>query len=211
MQEAMASAAGQWETMSDSEKAEVLPKRSTDHDLAAVACNTHKETATDIAKLAKTAGVLCSCLSSGVVVAIREIFGCESLSQRYLFVADVVHLYPETKLIVHDDACHLHKFAERRSDLSLHAAAIAPPQMLYAGDPFHMVGHIDAWCLARCNPSAPHIAPTMAGIRSSVCEFTFTWLSAYKHQSKHMSQWGFKFFLQEMIRSHNNSIFEGCL
>jgi hypothetical protein len=170
-----------------------------------------QESGTDIAKLAKSAGILCSCLSSGIVVAMREIFGCESLSQRYFFVADPVHLYPETKLIVHDDACHLHKFADRRKHLTPHASRIAPPQLLYVGDPFHMRGHTDEWCLTHCNPKAPNFALALQGIRASVCEFTFTWLSAYKHQSKHMSEWGFKFFPCEMIRSHNDAIFDGHL
>ena len=43
---------------------------------------------------------------------------------------------------------------------------------------------------------------------TSVCEFTFTWLSAYRHQTKHMNRFGFNFFLQEMAWSHNDHIFE---
>ena len=49
----------------------------------------------------------------------------------------------------------------------------------------------------------------MADVRTSVCEFTFTWFSQYKHQSKHMSEWGFKFFLLEMCMAHNEHVFEG--
>ena len=49
----------------------------------------------------------------------------------------------------------------------------------------------------------------MECFRSSVCEFTFTWLSQYKHQTKHMSQFTFNFFLLEMIDAHNDRIRKG--
>ena len=67
-----------------------------------------------------------------------------------------------------------------------------------------MSGHIDEWCMTHCNRKTPDAAATLHGVRASVCEFTFTWFSAYKPQTKHMSEWGFKFFLQEMIMAHND-------
>lgn len=207
METAMAEVGDQWHGMSDAEKAAALPERSSQEDLAAVVCKTHKESTSEIAKLSRTAGVLCACISSGVVVLMREIFGCESLSQRYFFLADLVGLYPECTMVVHDDACHLHKFAARRADASETAARLAPPNVRYVCDLFHMSGHTDEWCMLHCNPKSPDVAPVLQGIRTSVCEFTFTWLSGYKFQTKHMSEWGFKFFLQEMILAHNDSLF----
>ena len=173
-----------WEDLSEEEKAHALPERAAGVDLAAVACKTHKETPAEVAQLAKSAGVLCSCISAGVVVMFKEIFGCESLSQRYFLVADLVDVYPECTLIVHDDACHLHKFALARASLSDHAARIAPPATRYVGDEFHMSGHTDTWCLTHCNPKSPEFSEHLNGVRTSVCEFTFTWLSAYKFQVK---------------------------
>ena len=193
--------------MSEAERAEALPERSTQSDLMAVACKTHKETDQEVSKLAKSAGLLCSCISSGIIVLFREIFGCESLSQRYLMIAELVERYPEITWIVHDDACHVHKFTAARADASDVAARLAPPNIRYVCDVFHMSGHVDKWCLTHCNPKAPDAAVALEGVRTSVCEFTFTWLSAYKHQTKHMSEWGFKFFLQEMIMAHNDKIF----
>lgn len=209
--DAMGRVKDEWADMSEAEKAQALPERAAPADLAAVACRTHKETPAEIAQLAKTAGVLCACISSGVVVMFREIFGCESLSQRYFLVADLANLYPECTLIVHDDACHMHKFTAARASMSEHAARLAPPCIRYVCDEFHMSGHTDDWCMTHCNPKAPDFSEQLDGIRTSVCEFTFTWMSGYKFQTKHMSEWGFKFFLLEMISAHNAAIFKRCL
>lgn len=42
-----------------------------------------------------------------------------------------------------------------------------------------------------------------------VCEFTFTWLSKYKRQTKHMNEYGFQLFLLDMAWSHNEIILQG--
>jgi hypothetical protein len=189
--------------------AEVLPLESAAADLESVACGTHKEGMSAQRSLAKSAGILCAVLSSGIVVLVREIFGSESLSQRYLFISNLVDALPELTVVVHDDACHLFKFSSSRAHESEQAARLAQPRMQYICDPFHMTGHVDQWCKDNCDPKLPARAQTLKGVRSSVCEFTFTWLSQYKHQTKHMNEWGFKFFLGEMIRSHNDIIFQG--
>ena len=103
----------------------VLPHLSAAEDLSAVACVTHKEH--EPLQLAKSAGVLCVCLSSGLIVLLREIFGCESLSQRYFALSEAKCLLPEAVLCVHDDACHLLKYAERRKqDCDVQNALHAP-------------------------------------------------------------------------------------
>ena len=89
------------------------------------------------------------------------------------------------------------------------AAQIAPPEMKYVRDKFHMAGHTDAWCKETCDPALPANASLLQGIRTSVCEFTFTWLSKYKHQTKHMNKHGFQFFLLDMAWSHNEIILQG--
>ena len=187
----------------------LLALASAPDDLAAVACGTHKEAEALQRSLARTAGVLCAVLSSGIVILMREMYGSESLSQRYLFISKVVDVLPDVSVLIHDDACHTSKFCSKRADESIHAARLAPPNLQHICDPFHMAGHTDAWCREHCDPRSAANAPLMEGIRSSVCEFTFTWLSRYKHQSKHMNEWGFKFFLLEMMRSHNDVIFRG--
>ena len=224
----------------------VLPHLSAAEDLSAVACVTHKEH--EPLQLAKSAGVLCVCLSSGLIVLLHEIFGCESLSQRYFALSEAKCLLPEAVLCVHDDACHLLKYAERRKEdgdvqnafhahtcfllkmrflflehimrwcfvqalspgKESHAAAgIAPPKMAFVCDPFHMTGHTDRWRKETCAPTLECHKQRLEGIRSSVCEFTFTWLSQFKHASKHMSQYGFVWFLTEVCWTHNERIAQG--
>ena len=157
---------------------------------------------------AQTAWIFCARLSSGLVVRVREFFGAESLSQRYFFVADLKEQFPELEIIVHDDACHLHKFACARASSSTRAAEIAPDSVRYVCDGFHVSGHTDPWCLANCHPQAPPFEDRMKDIRTSVCEFTFAWLSRYRHQTKHMSEFGFKWFLLEIIATHNTFVMQ---
>ncbi|OLQ15341.1 hypothetical protein AK812_SmicGene385 [Symbiodinium microadriaticum] len=182
---------------------------SASNDLLAVSCSTHKETESCQRELAKTAGVLCVCLSSGLILMLREIFGSESLSQRYLCLSALKAALPECTTVVHDDACHLYKYSERRMGESAHAAALAPPALRFVCDAFHMAGHVDPWCRSVCDPRSAENSTVLEGVRTSACEFTFTWLSAYKHQTKHMNQFGFRFFLLELAWSHNRVILNG--
>ena len=133
----------------------------------------------------------------------------ESLSQRYFCVAAVKALLPTVTTVVHDDACHLHKYCARRAAHSQAAAQLSPPHMTFVCDKFHMAGHTDAWCKQTCDPELPSNSALLAGVRTSVCEFTFTWLSKYKHQTKHMNEYGFQFFLLDMAWSHNEIILQG--
>jgi hypothetical protein len=209
LRKAMEDFSSLWNLLTPYERERTMALHSADSDLQVSLCGTHKESEQERTLHAQTAGVLCACLSSGTIVSVREIFGAESLSQRYFLVADLKALYPELDLIDHDDACHLHKFAAARASHSAHAASIAPPDFLYAIDGFHVSGHTDSWCLTNCHPDVPSFAGRLRGFRSSVCEFTFTWLSAFKHASKHMSEHSFKFFLLEMIDTHNDLVARG--
>lgn len=92
----------------------LLPE-STQEDLQAVTCATHKEDGSN-AMLTKTAGVLCVCLSSGVIVLMQEIYGSESLPQRYFCLAAAKFVVPEAVLLVHDDSCHLYKYCLKRKE-----------------------------------------------------------------------------------------------
>ena len=92
-----------------------LQQLSDSTDLMSVTCSTHKESTAAQKQLKKSAGMLCACLSDGVILHMQEIYGCESLSQRYVCVAAVKALMPSLCVVVHDDACHLHKYAARRA------------------------------------------------------------------------------------------------
>ena len=64
----------------------VLPQVSSREGLAAVPRSTHKEDTQNL--LARAAGVLAVCISSGTILFNREIYGSESLSQRYVTMAE---------------------------------------------------------------------------------------------------------------------------
>lgn len=209
VERALSDLAPMWDSLSPDERVETMRLHSAEADLNAVGCSTHKEGEDCKSKCKHTAGVMCACLSSGVIIAVQECFGAESLSQRYLFLAALKERYPELTVIVHDDACHLHKFTDARKADSDLAAKIAPPLMRFICDWFHIKGHTDPWCLVTTHPKIAANAELVAGIRTSVCEFTFTWLSQYKHATKHMSEFTFRWFLLEVIDAHNDRVAAG--
>jgi hypothetical protein len=92
----------------------LLPDSSPE-DLQAVTCATHKEDRSDV-MLAKTAGILCVCLSSGIIMLMQEVYGSESLPQRYFCLAAAKAAVPEAVLLVHDDSCHLYKYCLKRKE-----------------------------------------------------------------------------------------------
>ena len=153
----MAAIADIWSEFTEEEWPQILSEWSTVEDLGASQCNTHKETEAHVQQCARSAGLLCACLSTGIVTCVREVFGCASLSQRYLFVSMLADLYPELLAIEHDDACHLHKFCAARPGGSEAATRLAPPRKRYICDIFHMTGHTDAWCKVHCSPHAPDL------------------------------------------------------
>lgn len=90
----------------------VLPQVSSREGLAAVPRSTHKEDTQNL--LARAAGVLAVCISSGTILFNREIYGSESLSQRYVTMAEAHAAAPKATCCVHDDGCHLLKFSFKR-------------------------------------------------------------------------------------------------
>ena len=133
-----------------------------------------------------------------------EFYGAESLPQRYLFTARLRHLLGEAlRVIVHDDACHLRRFAEKRRNVNAFAASLAFPRITYVVDRFHARGHVDKWCLENCHPDVSAVQGLMDGIKSSICETTSSWLGRYKHMARKINRWAYDFFLLEVIDLHN--------
>jgi len=207
VQQRMASLAPDWGTLSEEERLASMPASSSKEDLESVACSTHKEGSELYLRHCRSAGLQCACVSSGVIVQVGEVYGTESISQRYFFLADLLERYPELQVVVHDDACHVYAFALRRRHESALAATLAA--LKYRGDIFHSGGHIDPWCIANTHPDLPDTRALLADVRTSVCEFTFTWLSRFRFQTGHMSEYGFNFFMTEMIDCHNYFVLTG--
>ena len=108
--------------------------------------------------------------SAGLIAHAKEFIGVESISQRYFYIAELLPHIPELAVIVHDDACHLRKFAEKHSGHSALAARLAYPSIKYIIDKMHAKGHTDAWCLAHCHPDVPENALAVLGVRTPACE-----------------------------------------
>ena len=152
----------------------------------------------------RSGGFLVACASNGIVLDVVEFYGAESLPQRYFFTARLRHLLGEAlRVIVHDDACHLRRFAEKRRNVNAFAASLAFPRITYVVDRFHARGHVDKWCLENCHPDAPAVQGMMDGIKSSICESTNNWFGRYKHMARKMDRWACNFFLVEVIDLHN--------
>eukprot|EP00974_Lingulodinium_polyedra_P047841 4592898-Lingulodinium_polyedra.AAC.1 len=89
--------------------------------------------------------------------------GSESCSQRYIFLARLKELYPAVRLTIHDDACHLRRFAANRSSVSELARSLAFPDMAYVLDVLHARGHTDPWCLQHVHPATEVNTRLLAG------------------------------------------------
>lgn len=81
---------------------------------------------------------------------------------RYFFVAKLCAAMAELRHIIHDDACHLSRFAEkhrcsgRRERPERHAAELRQrlAKLTCVVDKFHASGHVDPWCRRVCSPAA---------------------------------------------------------
>ncbi len=96
-----------------------LTDEATLAELAELNCKTSKMTHVTAArakpkrKNARSGGFLVACADNGYITDAFEFMGAESLSQRYIFLAKLREVFPDLKVIVHDDACHLRRFADK--------------------------------------------------------------------------------------------------
>ena len=114
-----------WESQ---ERAGYIAMKSAPHDLASTSCTTHKEGTRGYQKLVRQGrmcGWLIATTSSGIIVHAKEFAGAESVPQRYFLLAEIAARVPDLAVVVHDDACHLRKFASKRQDHSALAKRMA--------------------------------------------------------------------------------------
>ena len=167
----------------------------------ASACETHKEGENDVPGAVRSAGYLIAVSSSGAIVEVAEIIGAESLSQRYVFLAELATRSPGLRIIVHDDACHLRRMAEASRHDSDVAERLA--SMSYIVDEFHASGHVGAWCKKNCLPHLSTNAELLAGFPTSICEIVNSELSPLGHTIHHFGQWTCQLCVNEMVDVHN--------
>ena len=191
-----------------------IPDDMTLQELQDLACTTHKVGHTTQVsggtgnlgrrrRSKRSGGFLVALTPEGLIMDAFEFMGAESCSQRYLFMARLKDLYPAVRVCLHDDACHLRRFADSRASTSDFAKALAYPAIKYILDRFHARAHVDAWCLQHVHPEIDENAQLVEGRNSSACEQCFSWLRKYKHMFRTMGRWTGNFFVQEVCEMHN--------
>jgi hypothetical protein len=174
--------------------------------LAGLKCETHKmkkKASSRRRRCARSAGFLVAVTPAGFVAEVTEFIGAESLSQRYFFLATLKRLYPQLAVVLHDDACHLRAFAQKRSSACDFSGELSYPKMKFILDRFHASGHKDDWCLQNVHPAVPENAELVEGVNTSACEILFSWLARFKRMVKTMGQYTALFFVEEMLHDRN--------
>ena len=97
---------------------------------------------------------------------------------------------------VHDDSCHLRKFAGARAHESAAAAELAYPALHHP---------TDRLCRANCHPDVPANAALLQGVNTSICEQTFRVTNRYKFMVQHMYRWTSIVLLHELAEARNDS------
>ncbi|CAK0809388.1 unnamed protein product, partial [Prorocentrum cordatum] len=178
-----------------------LSQRSDEQALGQSSCKTHKEDIKTKRMTARSGGWLFAISASGCIVHLGEFMGAESITQRYMFVARCCDILPGLEVLVHDDACHLCRFALLRDGQSDMATNIY--KLRYITDPFHSKGHVWKWCLENCAPTLPGNAARLAGVNANACEHRFRDLGHYRENVNAMGKEFARFFLTEMMDFRN--------
>ena len=151
------------------------PLASGRNAIGATSCKTHKESTIARTQASRRSGWLFACTSGGFVIHVKEFVGAESLTQRYFFLPEMKQVAPELAVVVHDDACHLRKYADARRHTSDAAAALAFPRVQYVIDHMHFKNHVDPWCRANCGPDVDANVALLQGINTPACEQLCSW------------------------------------
>ena len=164
---------------------------------------TRKEAPSTSTRMARSGGWLVACTPEGYILHAEEFQGAESLSQRYFFVVEIKAAVPSVKAVIHDDACHLRKFASAREQSSVATKTLTYPSIKYVMDRVHSKGHADPWCLQHCHPDAPETVTLLEGKNASVCEQLFSKTNRYGPMVRSMRRWTCVLFTHEVIAARN--------
>ncbi|CAJ1430988.1 unnamed protein product, partial [Effrenium voratum] len=167
-----------------------VTSRSSVEDRSATRCATHKEH--------KKTG-------SGKVIHAKEFIGSEALSQRYFFLAELAEAVPELRVLCHDDACHLRKYATKYAEASPLSQRLAFPNMqrLYVIDRLHAANHKDQWGKEHCDADTEANCDLLKGFNSSAAEMTNSVVSRHKFAIRQVKLWTRSFYMHEVLASRN--------
>ena len=200
---ALAATLGQLQEYWDAQDAKAfVPAQSATRDLTSTSCKTHKEGG-NATRRARRRGWLYGCTPEGYILHLKEYVGAESLPHRYFFLAELLKENKDIVIAVHDDACHLRRYADARTSDSIAARWLAFPAVQYITDRLHARGHADPWCLANCSPQAECNRDAVAGVNTQVCEQLFSDLGRHKLVSRIMDELTGAFLLHELAEVRN--------
>lgn len=146
----------------------------------------------------RSAGICCAVYNCGIIVGITELFGCESLSQVYVFLTWLwytIATFP--KLFAYDDACHLKRLVNSRQKT---AAGKFLASLTMVVDKMNFKNHVDKWCKQNVNP---HKVPEFCNLNTEACEQTFKFVPKFKHATKHMTYASYGLFHLTMCNMYN--------
>lgn len=149
----------------------------------------------------KTSGICASVYNCGIINGVRELYGCESLTQVYLFLIWLVKvLITFPHLLAYDDACHLKKFITNpvRANKSEYSKFLVTLRLVV--DKMHFANHVDKWCRRNVNPYTDEL---FQNINTEACEQTFHFISNFKYATKHMSYGTYNIFMLRMCTMFN--------
>jgi hypothetical protein len=149
----------------------------------------------------KTAGICAAVFNCGIVTGITELHGCESLSQVYIFLIWLWHtliLFP--KLLAYDDGCHLKKFVMNPIRKSKTLASKLLSDLTIVVDKMHFKNHTDKWCRLNVNPNK---VEAFKNLNTEACKQTFSFISKFKHATKHMNYGHYNLFHLTMCNIFN--------
>ena len=184
---------------------------SASKDLTATSCLTHKETDSARQSGSRKGGWLVGVSHDGCIIHLQDFAGAESLSQRYFFLANIMQEVPTVESVVHDDACHLRKYADARATSSTFAAKLTSQNIKYVVDWLHFRGHVDPWCREHCDPDAPQNKSAMESVNTSACEQLFSALSRHRFVVSRMRAAIGTVFLNEVAAMRNAAWLESRL
>lgn len=118
-----------------------------------------------------------------IINGMRELYGCESLTQVYIFLiwlAKVLELFPH--LLAYDDACHLKKIIMNpiRTEKTEYSKFLTTLRIVV--DKMHFANHVDKWCRRK-------------DINTEACEQTFEFVAKFKFATNHMSCGKYNLFM----------------
>ena len=182
--------------------------QAPDADLRAVSCKTHKESSKDYQKLirkGRMGGYLFAVTGTGHVLHCSEFVGKESIPLRWFFMAQLKEKVPEWSCLIHDDSCHMKRFACKHRGRSQLAQDLS--EMTFVLDRFHAASHTDIWCHRHCHPCQHK--ELLKDFDTSSAERVNSVLGRHKFCMRQMSSGTRRFYLQEIIETRNSMLPDG--